>query len=243
MKSRTWNIGVSSGLISIFLALSPLNASEVENFESLEVLNTVLPEYPVRLAYEGIYAGSARLVISVDGSGKLTDVFEESYSHPEIGRLANKYIRKWTFRPAKLNGEPITSVKPIDFYFDDKRGVYSIGVPEAAASYFVFGDHLGSKRIYNAEELDRELEPVTMENALYPRALKDSGVDGMAVVTFYVDEKGRVRMPHTTDYSHISFGESALSTVKEWRFKPPTVNGKPVSIHVQQRFNFKGTER
>ena len=58
---------------------------------------------------------------------------------------------------------------------------------------------------------------------------------------FYIDERGRVRMPHATDYSHELFGESALVTVRQWRFKPPRLNGKPVAILAEQRFNFKGS--
>lgn len=223
------------------LPLLSLKNHAVENFESAKVLETALPEYPVRLAYEGIYSGGARLIVSVDESGKLTDVFTESYSHSEFGRLAERYIKRWTFQPAKLNGEPIASIKPIDFHFDDKRGVYSIGAPEALSILFYSGDNLDSKTVYSANDLDDGLESIEMPLPLYPEDFKQSDVDGHATIMFYVDEKGRVRMPHTTDYSEAVFGESALFSVKQWRFRPPIMKGKAVCVLVKQRFNFKAS--
>ena len=243
MKLRICSACISAGLIAFGFIVGPPAMAEIENFESVRVIDSSLPEYPVRLAYEGIYQGGARLIVSIDETGKLTDVFIESYSHSEFGRLAERYIHRWSFQPAKLNGEPITSIKPIDFHFDDKRGVYSIGAPEALTALFYTGDTLDSKRIHSVEELDRDLEPIEMAQPLYPEVFKNSDMDGSATIEFYVDEKGHVRVPHTTEYTHGSFGETALVTVKEWKFKPPRVNGKPVSIHVRQTFNFKGMSK
>ena len=240
MKARICTVFIFAGLLSYFLALIPLPAAEIENFESLEITDSVLPEYPVRLAYEGIFNGRARVMISVDRTGQLTDVFMESYSHPEFGRLADNYIRKWAFKPAKLNGEPISSIKPVNFYFDDKRGVFSMGSPEAMASHFFVGNNREAKRIYGVQELDKQLEALEITQPLYPLEFKYSGIDGTATIMFYVDETGSVRMPYTTEYSHRSFGQTALGAVRKWKFKPPMVKGKPVSILVRQTFQFNG---
>lgn len=241
MKNRNLIGTVPTGLIALFLSISTIASKAIESFESVQVVDSTLPDYPVRLAYEGIYSGSARLIVSVNESGNLTDVFVESYTHSEFGRLAERYIQRWTFQPAKLNGEPIQSVKPIDFHFDDKRGVYSIGAPEGLSALFYSGNNLNFKTVYSPAELDSGLDPIEMPQPLYPEDYKHSNVDGYATIMFYVDEKGRVRMPHATDYSESIFGESALHSVKQWRFKPPLIKDKPVSVLVEQRFNFKGS--
>ena len=218
-----------------------LQTDGVENFESAQVVDTALPDYPVRLAYEGIYSGGARLIVRINETGELIDVFVESYTDSEFGRLAERYIERWTFLPAKLNGEPITSIKPIDFHFDDKRGVYSVGAPEALTALLYTGNNQDAKRVYSPRELDNELEPIEMTQPLYPEDLKRTGIDGSATIMFYVDERGRVRMPHATEYSQNIFGESALHSVTQWKFEPPRLKGKPVSVLVKQKFNFKGT--
>lgn len=228
------------GLVSSVIVLMAQSAVGVENFESAQVVDTSVPEYPVRLAYEGIYSGGARLIVGIDETGELTDVFVESYSHSEFGRLAERYIQRWTFLPAKLNGEPITSIKPIDFHFDDKRGVYSVGGPESLTALLYTGNNQDAKRTYSPGDLDKELEPIEIPAPLYPEDLKHSGVDGSATLMFYVDERGRVRMPHVTEYSQNIFGESALHSVKQWRFESPVIDGKKVSVLVKQRFDFKG---
>ncbi|QXD25264.1 energy transducer TonB [Opitutia bacterium ISCC 51] len=139
-----------------------------------------------------------------------------------------------------MNGEPITSIKTIDFHFDDKRGVYSVGGPESLTALLYTGNNQDAKRTYSPGDLDKELEPIEMPAPLYPEDPKHSGVDGSATLMFYVDERGRVRMPHVTEYSQSIFGESALQSVKQWRFESPVIDGKKVSVLVKQRFDFKG---
>jgi len=238
MKSQIHKSLLSAWLVSICIVVIPEIATGIENFESLKVLDTVVPSYPLRMTYEGIYDGSARVIINVDETGKLYDVYLESYTHPEFGRLAEEYIKRWTFQPAKLNGEPITVVKPIDFNFDDRRGVYALGIQEAVASKLNFSRHAKSKRVYDHDELDNGLEPIVMIQPLYPEEFKDTDIVGNAIVLLYVDETGTPRMSHLTDYSHRSFGQTALMAIDTWRFKPPTVNGKPASIMVRQQFDF-----
>ena len=239
MKSQPHNSFLFSCLIIVFMAFSSVGATEVQNFESLKILEMKLPSYPMKMTFEGIYGGQARVVFSVDERGELIDVFQESYTHPEFGRLAAESIWKWKFQPSKLNGEPITVVKAIDFNFDDKRGVFSSGIIEAAAAKLNFGRHAKSKQMYGPNDLDEELQAIEMGAPFFPEEFKNSDVDGMATVVFYIDEKGETRLPYTSEYSHLAFGQSAVHAVLNWKFKPPTVNGKPASILVRQQFNFK----
>tara|TARA_B100001123_G_scaffold404474_1_gene493857 strand:- start:13281 stop:13694 length:414 start_codon:yes stop_codon:yes gene_type:complete len=109
------------------------------------------------LTLDGTYEGIAQLVVSADSSGMLTDVFQESYPHPDFGKMAEEAISKWIFRPAKLNGEPITSIKPNAFKFEDNGGVYSIGFYEMAAAKLNFGSSINSKIVYSLQGLDTPL--------------------------------------------------------------------------------------
>lgn len=233
---KTLSVSVLLFLVNFFL---PGRATAVENFESLEVIHSVLPAYPTSMTFEGIYDGSAQVVVNVNELGEVEDVYLSAYSHPMFGKLAEEYIQKWKFKPAKLNGEPLSVIKPFDFKFEDRRGVFALGVHEAAASKLRFSNFVGGKRIYSPRELDQIPEPISMTTPLYPAEFKGQRVDGSATVLFYIDEEGNIRMPHVTEYSHESFGKTALMAVNEWKFKPPMVKGKPVSIQVRQIFNFQ----
>lgn len=224
-------------LLSLFVAI-PVSVSAVENFESLEVTYSVLPSYPTKMTFEGIYDGTAQVVVNVNEKGEIEDVYLSAYTHPVFGQLAEEYIRKWKFKPAKLNGEPLSVIKPFDFSFEDRRGVFALGIHEAAATKLRFTNFVGGKRIYSPRELDQIPEPISMVAPLYPEDFKGKSVKGSATVIFYIDEDGGIRMPHVTDYSHESFGKTALLAVDQWKFKPPLVNGSPVSILVRQEFNF-----
>jgi len=194
------------------------------------------------MIFEGIYDGSAQVVVHVNEMGELEDVYLAAFTHPEFGRLAEKYIWKWTFQPAKLNGEPLTVIKSFNFNFEDKQGVYAVGIQEAVADKFNYGRLAKSKRIYSPRELDEIPVPIKMTTPLFPQEFKGQGVLGSATGIFYINSDGSVRMPHVTEYSHDGFGHTALLAVKEWKFQPPMSRGKPVAILARQEFSFSEKE-
>ncbi len=243
MKIKFFNVTLRSALLAGCLGLGSSSLFGIDNFESLKVLTSELPSYPTSLTSEGVFDGAARVVLNVNENGDLIDVYLESYTHPLFGRLAEESVKKWTFQPAKLNGEPLSIIKAIDFEFEDRRGVFAFGVMESTAAKLNFARFSDSKRIYSPKELDKIPEPMEMETPLYPEEFKGQGVVGSATVLFYIDETGEIRMPHVTEYSHESFGKTALMAVEEWKFKPPLVRGKPVSIMVRQRFSFTESKR
>jgi len=238
MKSHNKNSLSYSFLILLIVVFTAGPVSAVDNFESLKVLNTVVPSYPTSMTYEGIYDGDAQVVVQVDSTGELTDVFLASYTHPKFGRIADEYIRKWTFQPAKLNGEPISVIKSFSFRFEDKRGVFAGGIQESAAAFLNFGKRAKYKRIYHLWELDEVPEPIYMTTPKYPLEFKGQGVVGSATVIFYIDSNGMPQMPHVTEASHDNFGQTALVAVREWKFNPAMVRKKPVDILARQHFTF-----
>lgn len=224
-------------LISL-VVLTPGVTSGIDNFESLKVIKTVLPAYPRSIIYEGIYDGSAQVVIHVNEMGELKDVFLAAFTHPEFGRMAEEYIWKWTFQPAKLNGEPIPVIKSYNFRYEDKQGVYAGGMMVSVADKLNYGRFAKSKRIYSPSELDEIPLPIHMTTPEFPEEFRGQNIIAKATVIFYIDADGTTRMPHVTESSHDGFGQTALLAVKEWKFQPPMARGKPVAILARQEFKF-----
>ncbi len=239
----TYSTAIRSALLGFLVSVGASSLPAIDNFESLKVVSSELPSYPLGMTVNGIYDGAARVIISVNENGVLEDVYLESYTHPDFGKLAEESIKKWTFQPAKLNGEPLSVIKAIDFDFEDRRGVFAFGVMESVAAKLNFARFADSKRIYSPRELDEIPEPIEMITPLYPEEFKGQGTIGNVTVLFYIDETGEVRMPHVTEYSHESFGKTAIIAVEDWKFKPPLVHGKPVSIMVRQKFTFSESRK
>ena len=73
----------------------------------------------------------------------------------------------------------------------------------------------------------------------YPQSARADGVQGRVVVMIYVDEYGfvvRSRIVSSTPPG--VFDSSVLTAIREWKFSPATLRGKPVDQWVEIPFNF-----
>jgi len=108
--------------------------------------------------------------------------------------------------------------------------------------------------LYNDAALQEKLRPVfsQVSNAQfevlpihrvipkYPIEMSQKGVSGFADIVFMVDRNGYTRNQGVISYSSREFALAAVEALKQWRFRPLMVNGKPVEVYGQiQRFNFK----
>ncbi len=65
-----------------------------------------------------------------------------------------------------------------------------------------------------------------------------AGVQGMVKLQVRVTRDGRVEVTKLLEGEPV-LADAAISTVKEWRAKPGTVNGKPVEVTSTVTFNFQ----
>lgn len=63
----------------------------------------------------------------------------------------------------------------------------------------------------------------------YPKALRDAGITGEALVSFIVTADGEVRNPYITKSSHREFEAPALEAVRQWKFDPGMKAGRVVN--------------
>jgi TonB family protein len=64
------------------------------------------------------------------------------------------------------------------------------------------------------------------------------GVAGSATVEFYIDESGAVRMPAVFKADFPELGHLLADAVRQWKFDPPTRQGRPVLVHASQTVVF-----
>lgn len=74
----------------------------------------------------------------------------------------------------------------------------------------------------------------------YPRVLQRAGITGDVRVSFTVHADGSVNKVSVLQSDHPALAESALAAVKDWRFKPWTVEGdKPAEQEVVAPLGFR----
>lgn len=75
----------------------------------------------------------------------------------------------------------------------------------------------------------QDFQPLFRRSPEYPAGALAAGRQGWAQIEFTVDETGSVRDARTVDVEGGErFGEAALEAIKDWRYAPRFVDGKPV---------------
>ncbi len=86
--------------------------------------------------------------------------------------------------------------------------------------------------------------PIYKQQPLYTHQAREKHVTGTVELLCTVDTKGNV-----TDVSEVSkplgegLDESAMNAVRNWKFKPATLNGEPVLVKISITINFKLPEK
>jgi TonB family protein len=83
--------------------------------------------------------------------------------------------------------------------------------------------------------------PVVLEKnaAEYTEEARRARLEGAAVVSLVVDEDGSTRDVHVTRPLGLGLDESAIETIKSWKFAPGTKDGQPVPVLIKVEANFR----
>lgn len=109
---------------------------------------------------------------------------------------------------------PVTTIGPIG----SPEGLP--GVPTIKASFF------------SSDHLDKVPQSTVRMSPAYPSAMKASGIEGVVMVEFEVDTKGRVVSARVRQSSDRAFEEPTLRAVLNWRFEPGRKDGRPVPFRM-----------
>lgn len=73
----------------------------------------------------------------------------------------------------------------------------------------------------------------------YSEAARRAGVQGAVVVDAVIDEQGRVTEVRILRGLPMGLDREAVAAVKQWRFTPATLSGKPVKVYFSLTVNFR----
>jgi protein TonB len=96
------------------------------------------------------------------------------------------------------------------------------------------------QRIANSSELDNtEFEPLYNPKPDYPAVAQAAGITGYVDVDLTIDENGKVSsFDIVKTHGHPSFALETAKVLPRWRFPPPRIGGKKVSVQYVYRVNF-----
>jgi TonB family protein len=209
-------------------------------FESVAIEVTVEPQIPALLRMQGLRYGTGHVAValSVGADGRLADTLVLSATQQELVPSVLESIKEWRFKPARYDGQavPVTFELVINF---TQTGVVINQTPvEMLNAYMERLMNQADYAVCPATEMDRPLVTLKQVNPNYALTAQKQGISGRVRVNFYVDEAGNVRMPAVTADTHPYLSACAIDALRNWKFSPPTRNGRPVIIAAAQEFAF-----
>jgi TonB family protein len=132
-------------------------------------------------------------------------------------------VKQWWFKPATLDGQPIPCEIPVAFSFSWPMAC--MGGPRTGS----FGkSDVPSTPSFNPPAVVSSVTPVFPANALGA---------GSVVVSVSLDAAGKIQNVKIIKGSE-GFNFSALEAIKQWRFKPATLDGQPIPSMIPVAFSF-----
>jgi len=134
--------------------------------------------------------------------------------------------------PTPDEPEPIRVVEEVeqelDIPFDDTIFGIPEGPPpsEPEGPIMVGGDVKPPERVYAPQPT-------------YTEIARKARIQGVVIVQAIIDKQGNVTNVKVLKGLPMGLEEAAVDAMKQWKFKPATLNGKPVTVYYNLTVNFK----
>ena len=95
------------------------------------------------------------------------------------------------------------------------------------------------KECLSSAQLDKPAKIQRTVMPQYPEKLLESDVQGRVVVLFQVSESGQLGNYLVQPGAHPALVKPSVQALRQWKFSPPTRQGKPVSVCLVQAFRYQ----
>lgn len=193
------------------------------------VVRQAKPEYPLALRGRG-QGGQIIAQFVVDTKGDVVDPQIVTSNNEGLNEPAIDALRKWRFKPGKMNGEPVNTLMQIPMIFSLDNG--------KTGGQFEVSTLRQSNDTPEALKYDY---PPTVKNAVhgvYPLAAIQEKKTGKVNVRFLVLPSGRVRFVDDPAKPLSDFDRAARAMLQEFTFTPASKAGKPTLGLLSMEVNF-----
>lgn len=225
----SWQRGLA--LVALAAGSCLVSASPVADpKETFGLLHYVRPNFPILASSQGIFEGAAWVAVGWDDLGYARDVLVLRATHPAVGRAVAEAVSGWRRDPARRRAEQESFV--VEFKAE------GIVIAAVGASTLLPATALKIDRIPHRADLDAEPRAVQQPMPALPVGAAASARGGRVVVSFYVDESGQVRAVNIVEASAPEFAAATLEALRQWRYAPPRMHGRPTVYVEQWAFDF-----
>jgi TonB family protein len=199
--------------------------------------------FPGRAAYEGVPEGNATVGVMLDREGKPVDFLLLRYTEVFFGEALLEQARHQQYAPRRLLGVAVPGTFNFTYYFRPLGNVSNFSSFDAGKerNRKVGGNQRYSYEPHREADLDHgQLEPTRVAIPVLPPALVErEGKAPKVLVSFYVDEQGRVRLPNVESVAAAELVTGALAAVQQWAFKPPAIKSHGVLVYAMRVLTFR----
>jgi TonB family protein len=218
--------------------------------ESGLLVSKVNPDYPP-LARQARIQGVVILKALIGKTGDVENL-ELVSGHPMLAPAAIRAVKQWKYKPFLMNGEPVaveTKVqvnfvlsdgKPTDGVVGDQPGGLPLDQPAGAAGAVAPSSDPEKpafpQRIRVSSGVIGGLL-LSKVNPIYPPEARDQRIQGVVLLKIIVDKAGNVSDVQLIS-GHPMLVPAAIEAVRQWKYKPYLLNGKPLEVDTQVQVNF-----
>ena len=209
------------------------------------LLRKVAPVYPP-LARQARIQGSVILKVVINKSGNVESMQLIS-GHPLLAPAAIEAVKQWEYKPYLLNGEPVEVETRVTVNFtladtppakgaagDAPGGVPAGEQGDIFANRPKDADRVG---VVRASQSVMSGFLVTKVRPEYPPDAKGQRIQGAVVMRVKIDKAGDVSNIQLIS-GHPLLAPAAIDAVKQWKYRPYLLNGRPVEVDTQVTVDF-----
>jgi TonB family protein len=205
--------------------------------------------YPA-LALQAKVEGLVVMKVFISKSGEVENVDLIS-GHPLLAPPAIDAVKQWKYQPYLLNGEPVEveSLARVDFALSKEhegQGSAIDAVLGDTPKEFVPAQPQAAEQDANQPKLPTRIRVSSgVESRLlikkvdpeYPLEAKAQMIQGVVLMQATIDAEGNVADLQLIS-GHPVLAPAAIEAVKQWKYKPYLLNGKPLIVETKIQVNF-----
>ena len=85
----------------------------------------------------------------------------------------------------------------------------------------------------------RPPEKISAPQPQYSEIARKARIQGVVIVQAIIDKQGNVTNVKVLKGLPMGLEEAAVDAIKQWKFKPAMLNGRPVTVYYNLTVNFK----
>jgi TonB family protein len=200
----------------------------------------VAPEYPPNVDTSLPHRVRFQVIVGADGSVKLRDVFPNDGSSYLSTAMAA--VKASTFQPGTLNGLPVPVLVCVSAGFSQFRPssieIVECNRPELGSS---FGGATRSDWANDPFKQPPGAEPPAVIHSVvaeFSDEARRERIEGTVLISTIVDEQGLPTEIHVERSAGHGLDENAVAAVSQYRFRPATLDGKPIAVRIRIEISF-----